>query len=346
MVAGASRPSQRLQGLLTHTGRFGLNLGLFALMGTERTGSGRSVDFPDPNELRISKLEKIRRKKAIDAREAEKELVKAEEEEQWEREEAERRERERLAKEEADWMAREEQKKREEEEARRKAEEEAQRKAEEEAREKAEEVAWKKAEEKAQEDARRVKEAEKGKGKATAPSEVLEARPSGSWIQGIKTPCYNCHKKDYDCIRGKTEKGKPSKSCTNCLESKIQCSRDPTLGPSQKAPRKAVDPNYINVNEDEDDEEEAPKRKKTTTKVTLEGTRRNIGGDFSPQIKRLMVVLEQQVAASERILTGQAEQTKYLNYLTVYMKNIGSSVEAALIWAHPAYLRVRLVLMT
>ncbi|KAI0078206.1 hypothetical protein K474DRAFT_1660637 [Panus rudis PR-1116 ss-1] len=291
------------------------------------------ADFPDPDEPGISKSEKIRRKKVINAWEAEKDLIKAEEEEQRDREEAERRERERLAKEEADRRAREEQKKREEEEARRKAEEEARKKAEEEARKRAEEVARKKAEEKAREDARRAKEAEKGKGRATAPLKALEAGPSGSWVPGLKTPCYNCHKKDYDCIRGKTETGKPSKSCANCLESKIQCSRDPTSGPSRKAPRKPIDPDYIDVDEEEDDEEEVPKKKKTTSKAASEGTRRAVGGDLGPQIERMMDVLERQVAASERqanalerILAGQAEQTKYLNYLAVYTKNIGNTL--------------------
>ncbi|KAI0075436.1 hypothetical protein K474DRAFT_1761747 [Panus rudis PR-1116 ss-1] len=288
------------------------------------------ADFPNPDELGISKLKKIRRKKAFNAWEAEKELVEAEKEEQQKRKEAERRERERLGR------------GREEGEARRKAEEEAQKKAEEEARKRAKEVARKKAEEKAREDARRAKEAEKGKGKATAPSEASEAGPSGSWVPGFKTPCYNCRRKDYNCIREKTakihasgvqtiksrkdkerrngqrvsgrigligdpfeegirteelilmttEKGKPSKSCMNCLESKIQCSRDPTLGPSWKAPWKPVDPNYIDVNEEEDNEGKVPEKKKTTSKAASEGTWRAVKGDLGPQIERLTAVLK------------------------------------------------------
>ncbi|KAI0070151.1 hypothetical protein K474DRAFT_1670368 [Panus rudis PR-1116 ss-1] len=229
-----------------------------------------------------------------------------------------------------------------------KAEEEARKKAKEEARKRAKEVARKKVEEKAREDARRAKEAEKGKGKATAPSEASEAGPSGSWVPGLKTPCYNCRKKDYNCIRGKTERGKPSKSCANCLKSKIQCSRDPTSGPSWKAPRKPVDPDYIDIDEEEDDEGEVPKKKKMTSKAASEGTRGAVGGDLGPQIEQLTAVLKRQVAASERqanalgrilagqaerqanalerILAGQAEQTKYLNYLAVYTKNIGNTL--------------------
>ncbi|KAI0077680.1 hypothetical protein K474DRAFT_1674704 [Panus rudis PR-1116 ss-1] len=150
------------------------------------------ADFLDPDEPGISKSEKIWRKKVIDAWEAKKELIEAEEEEQREREEVERR-------------VREEQKRREEEEARRKAEEEAQKKAEEEARKRAKEVGRKKAEEKAREDVRRAKEAEKGKGKATAPLEVSKARPSRAskeWLPGPNTPCYGCRKKKLNCSGG------------------------------------------------------------------------------------------------------------------------------------------------
>ncbi|KAI0078513.1 hypothetical protein K474DRAFT_1674049 [Panus rudis PR-1116 ss-1] len=239
---------------------------------------------------------KIRRKKVINAWEVEKELIEAKEE-QWEREEAERR-------------ARKEQKRREEKEVQRKTEEEVRKKAEEEARKRAEEKRLgrtlggqrraRRAKEadkgkgKAREDVRRAKEAKKGKRKAMTPSEVLEAEPSGSWVPGFKTPCYNYLKKDYDCIQGilRTEKGKPSKACINCLEFKIQCSRDPTMGLSRKAHRKTVDPDYIDIDEDEDDKGEVPRKKKTTSKIASKATRRPVGGDFGPQIEQLTATLE------------------------------------------------------